>query len=149
MKWIKLASLVLLGAFYVFAGWNHFANPDFYKPMMPPYLPAHDLLIVLSGVAEIGLGLAVLVPQTRRLAAWGIVALLVAVVPANFHIAIYDLPIGTATEGAGGWNWVRIAFQPVLMLWAWWHTRPDPAPASDSYEASSSAAASGSSPTTP
>ncbi len=127
MKWVKLGSVALLGAFYVFGGWNHFANPDFYAPMMPPYLPAHDLLIRLSGVAEVTLGVAVLVPASRRLAAWGIIALLVAVVPANFHIAIYDLPIGEATQGAGGWNWVRIAFQPVLMLWAWWHTRPDPA----------------------
>lgn len=127
MKWLKLGLLVLMGAFYVLAGWNHFANPDFYAPMMPPYLPAHELLIAASGLAEIGLGLAVWVPQTRRLAAWGIVALLVAVVPANFHVAMHDVPIGEATQGAGVWNWVRIAFQPVLMLWAWWYTRPDPA----------------------
>jgi uncharacterized membrane protein len=126
VKWVKLGSLVLMGAFYVFAGWNHFANPEFYRPMMPPYLPAHDLLIVVSGAAEIALGIAVLIPRTRVLAAWGIVALLVAVVPANFHIAIHDIPIGGAAEGGGALNWVRIAFQPVLMLWAWWHTRRDP-----------------------
>lgn len=124
--WLKRGLLVLMAVFYVFAGWNHFANPDFYRPMMPPYLPAHDALIWISGVAEIALGIAVLIPAIRVPAAWGIVALLVAVVPANFHIAIHDIPIGGATEGAGALNWVRVALQPVLMLWAWWYTRPDP-----------------------
>ena len=147
MKWVKLGSLILMGVFYVFGGFNHFANADFYKPLMPPYLPAHDFLIALSGAAEIGLGLALFVPATRRIAAWGIIALLVAVVPANIHVAIYVVPMGTATEGYGIWNWVRIAFQPVLMLWAWWHTRPFAVGALQ--EASSSTVASGGSWTIP
>jgi len=126
VKWLKLGSLVLLGVFYVVAGVNHFANPDFYRPMMPPYLPAHDLLIWLSGVAEVALGVGMFIPQTRRWAAWGIIALLIAVVPANIHIAIHDIPIGGGSEGAGALNWVRVAFQAVLILWAWWHTGPPP-----------------------
>jgi len=125
MKWVKYGSLGLLAVGYVILGAYHFWNPDVYRPMMPAYLPEHDLLIAVSGAAEIALGLAILVPQTRVLAAWGIIALLVAVVPANINVAIYDIPIGNAPQGFGAAvNWGRVAFQPVLMLWAWWHTRP-------------------------
>jgi uncharacterized membrane protein len=117
-----------MGAFYVLAGANHFRDPAFYQPMMPPYLPAHDLLIQLSGVAEIVLGVAVLIPSLQRLAAWGIIALLIAVFPANLHVALHDIPVGGASEGLGIWNWVRLPIQAVLIAWAWWYTRPDQAP---------------------
>lgn len=125
---MTLAKRILLWAmavFYVLAGINHFRNPDFYLPMMPAYLPAHLELIYVSGVAEILLGIAVLVRRTRRLAAWGIIALLVAVFPANLNMAIYDIPVGGRSEGLGIWNWVRLPMQAVLIAWAWWYTRPD------------------------
>jgi uncharacterized membrane protein len=120
---LKQISLVVLAAFYVLAGVNHFLNPDAYEPMMPPYLPAHRFLILASGVAEVALGVLVLPRATRRWAAFGIIALLFAVLPANVHIAIYDLPLFGAEHGAGIWNWVRVAFQGVLIAWAWWHTK--------------------------
>jgi uncharacterized membrane protein len=125
MSVAKRASLWLMGAFYVFAGINHFRNPDFYLPMMPSYLPAHAELVFLSGVAEVLLGVAVVIPRTRRLAAWGIVALLIAVFPANLNMAIHDIPVGGRTEGLGIWNWVRLPMQAVLIAWAWWYTRPE------------------------
>ncbi len=59
----------------------------------------------------------------RRLAAWGIVALLIAIFPANVHIALHDVPVFGAARGAGVWNWVRLPFQAVLIAWAWWYTR--------------------------
>lgn len=121
----KVILLWLMAAFYVFAGINHFLDPGFYLPMMPPVLPWHRELVWLSGVAEVGLGLAVLVPRLRRLAAWGLVALLVAVFPANLHVALENVPIGGRTEGLGVWNWVRLPFQLVLIAWAWWYTRED------------------------
>jgi len=122
----KRILLWIMSVFYVFAGVMHFVNPGFYMPMMPPYLPWHLELVYLSGVAEIVLGLAVLVPAWRRLAAWGIILLLIAIFPANLHIALYNVPIGGASEGAGALNWVRLPFQLVLIVWAWWYTRPDP-----------------------
>lgn len=125
MSPLKRLLLYAMGAFYVFAGANHFMNTDFYLPMMPPWLPAHRLLIDLSGIAEIACGIGVLVRETRVAAAWGTVALLIAVFPANIHIAIHDIPIGGAREGAGALNYVRLAFQPVLIAWAWWYTRPE------------------------
>ncbi len=140
MKWLKRASLLLLSFFYIMAGINHFAKPDFYQPMMPPALPAHDLLIWIAGLAELALGVGVLIPETRRWAAWGIITLLIVVVPANIHIAVNNISIGGGSEGAGFLNWLRVAFQPVLILWAWWYTWPEPL-----QDASSSATSVGSS----
>jgi uncharacterized membrane protein len=113
-----------MGVFYVVAGANHFANTALYLPMMPPYLPYPRELVYLSGLAEVLLGVGVLVPATRRLAAWGIILLLIAIFPANVHIALHDVPVFGATHGLGVWNWVRLPFQGVLIAWAWWYTRP-------------------------
>jgi uncharacterized membrane protein len=118
----KQALLWLMGALYIVAGVLHFVATDAYLPLMPPWLPAHRALILLSGAAEVVLGALVLVPATRRLAAWGIVLLLIAVFPANLHVALHDVPLFGAMDGLGVWNWVRLPFQLVLMLWAWWYT---------------------------
>ena len=118
----KRALLWLMGTLYIVAGVLHFVATDAYLPLMPPWLPAHRALILLSGVAEVVLGALVLVPATRRLAAWGIVLLLIAVFPANLHVALHDVPLFGAAEGLGVWNWVRLPFQLLLMLWAWWYT---------------------------
>jgi uncharacterized membrane protein len=117
--------LWVMGLAYVGAGIVHFVNPDFYLPMMPPYLPYHLELVYLSGLAEILLGAAVLVPQMRRLAAWGIIVLLIAIFPANVHIAMHNVPVFGATEGAGVWNWVRLPLQGLLIWWAWLYTQDD------------------------
>ena len=118
----KRILLYVMAVFYMFAGVMHFVRPEFYRPMMPPYLPWHDFLILLSGLAEFVLGAAVLVPSIRPLAAWGIILLLIAIFPANLHIALHNVPVFNNTEGAGIWNWVRLPFQGVLILWAWWYT---------------------------
>jgi uncharacterized membrane protein len=123
MSLTKRVLLYVMAAFYIFAGVMHFLRPEFYRPMMPPYLPWHDFLIFLSGVAEVGLGAAVLVPSIRKPAAWGIILLLIAIFPANVHIALYNVPVFNNPEGAGLLNWVRLPFQAVLILWAWWYTR--------------------------
>jgi uncharacterized membrane protein len=124
---VKRILLWIMAAFYVFAGVMHFVRPDFYLPMMPPYLPWHPALVFLSGVAELVLGVAVLIPALRGAAAWGIILLLIAIFPANLHIALHNVPVFDNVEGAGIWNWVRLPFQLVLILWAWWYTQPDPA----------------------
>jgi len=130
MSLAKRLGLWLMGAFYVFAGFNHFRVPEFYIQIMPPVLPAHRELVELSGVAEFALGLVALllatrVPRIRRWTAWGIIALLVAVFPANLHVALNNVPIGGASEGLGIWNWVRLPFQALLIAWAWIYTRDD------------------------
>lgn len=126
MSRIKLGLLWLMAIFYVVGGVMHFVDPQFYLPMMPPYLPLHLELVYLSGMAEIALGIAVLFPSVRVQAAWGIILLLIAVFPANLHIAFNNVPIGGATEGLGALNWVRLPFQAVFIAWAWWYTKPAP-----------------------
>ena len=123
MSVAKRIGVWAMAAFYVLAGLNHFRDPGFYLPMMPPFLPWHRELVWASGVAELGLGLALLVPGLRRWAAWGVIALLVAIFPANLHVALENVPIGGRAEGLGVWNWVRLPFQLVLIAWAWLYTR--------------------------
>lgn len=125
MSLVKRIFLWLLGAFYLFAGLMHFWRPDFYMQIMPPYLPAHRMLVEFSGVAEFALGLVMLglgvqIPRLRRWTAWGIIALLVAVFPANIYAAQHDI------GGVGIWSWVRLPFQAVFIWWAWIYTRHDP-----------------------
>ncbi|TMA28117.1 MAG: DoxX family protein [Deltaproteobacteria bacterium] len=126
MSRAKTVSVWLMGAFYVIAGLNHFRAPEFYLPIMPPYLPWHSELIFLSGVAEVMIGVGLLVPRARVLAAWGAIALLVAVYPANIHQALADVQIGNPPHSVGALRWIRLPIQFVLMAWAYWHTRPEP-----------------------
>lgn len=115
----------VLTVLMVAAGVNHFVDPDTYVAMMPDVLPAHLLLVYISGVAEIAGGLGLILPATRRLAAWGLVALLVAVFPANLNMAVNELPLG-GRPLAPWMLWARLPVQAVLIAWAWWYTRPDP-----------------------
>lgn len=123
----KRALLWLMAVLYAFAGFNHLMNPGFYVAIIPPDLPSPEWLNVLSGLAEIVLAVYLLEPRTRVLAAWGIIALLIAIFPANLHVAIHNIgvPGGQPGTGIGALNWVRIPFQALFVLWAWWYTRPD------------------------
>jgi len=116
----KLALLVL-SAFFVLGGANHFLNPDFYVAMMPPYLPAHPALVSVSGVFEMLGGIGVLVPTVRARAGWGLVLLLVAVFPANLHMALNP----ELFPGLSGFAlYARLPFQALFVAWAYWATRP-------------------------
>jgi uncharacterized membrane protein len=120
VKRVKQILLWVMGLLYVAAGINHFVSTDFYVRIMPPYVPFHLAMVYLSGVAEIALGVAVLIPKTRRIAAWGIIALLVAVFPANVNMLLQE-PLGAPV-----WLlWLRLPLQGVLIAWAYWYTRPD------------------------
>jgi uncharacterized membrane protein len=123
MSKTKLVLLWVMAAFYVFAGIQHFRVPHFYMPMMPPYLPWHAELVFLSGVAEVLCGIGLLIPATRKYAAWATIALLVAVFPANIHVAVNNVALFGATEGAGAAGYIRLPLQLVLIAWAWWYTR--------------------------
>lgn len=121
---VKTVFRWVLTVFMVGAGVNHFINPAPYLAMMPEVLPAKAALVAISGVAEILGGLGLILPATRKLAAWGIIALLVAVFPANINMAVNDLPLGTTTVPS--WAlWARLPLQLVMIAWAWWFTRDD------------------------
>lgn len=121
----KRPLLCVMSAVYVLAGFNHLLNPQFYVAIIPPGLPSPEWLNLISGLAEIVLGVFVLEPRVRVLAAWGIVALLIAVFPANVHMALENVgPDGPGT-GSPAFNWMRLPFQGLFVAWAWWYTRPD------------------------
>ncbi len=124
MSRTKTVLLYIMAAFYIFAGYNHLANPEFYLAIMPPNLPEPELLNVISGLAEIVLGVFLLDPRTRALAAWGTIALLVAVFPANIYAATANIGPDGPGSGAGTANWIRLPFQIVFIAWAWWYTLP-------------------------
>ena len=125
MKRAKTILLWVMAAFYILGGLNHLVNPDFYLAIMPPKLPNPEWLNVVSGLAEIVLGVFVLEPRTRVFAAWGLIALLIAVFPANLYVALENVGVEGPGSGAGAGNWVRIPFQALFIVWAWWYTRPD------------------------
>ena len=114
----------LLAALFFVSGILHFIQTDFYLRLMPPYLPAPRALVYLSGIIEAGLGVLLLRPQYTRLAAWGLIATLIAVFPANLHAAMTAGTPEAALPGAPLWQWLRLPFQAVFIAWAYWFTRP-------------------------
>jgi uncharacterized membrane protein len=82
---IKEISLIIMAILYILAGLNHFKNPKFYLRIVPPFLPFPKWINWISGIAEIILGIMLFIPSTRILGAWGIIALLIAVFPANIY----------------------------------------------------------------
>jgi len=127
MSRTKRVLLWVMAAFYVVGGLNHLMNPEFYVAIVPPGLPNPEWLNVISGLAEIVLGVFVLEPRVRVLAAWGIIALLIAVFPANLWVALANIGLPGGEPGTGNalFNWVRLPFQGLFIVWAWWYTRPD------------------------
>jgi uncharacterized membrane protein len=122
MKIMKEVFRWLLAALFVLAGVSHFLRPQFYDPMVPPYLPWPHLLVVISGIAEIILGILLLIPRTSRLAAFGLIALLIAVWPANFHMALHPQLFPQFHAVA---LWIRLPLQFVLIAWTYWFARMD------------------------
>ena len=121
MRTLKIVLKYLLCVFFVLAGLNHFINPAFYLKIMPPYLPWHLFLVYLSGLFEIALGVLLFVPALTRVAAWGLIALLVAVFPANIQMAVNPQLYSDINPTA---LWLRLPLQAVLVAWAYWYTRP-------------------------
>ena len=119
MNRTKTAFKFLLAILMVGAGITHFVNPDFFLKIMPPYLPLHLELVYLSGCFEIALGGLLLVPRFSRLAAWGIIALLIAVFPANIYLFQNQelLPASPMV------HLLRLPLQIVFILWAYCFTR--------------------------
>ncbi len=110
---------ILLALFFIVSGANHFLSPHFYLAIVPPYLPWHAQLVAISGAAEIAGGLGILFPRTRKMAAWGLMALLVAVFPAN----IQTISTGAMIAGHAIPTcllWLRLPLQLVFGLWVYW-----------------------------
>jgi uncharacterized membrane protein len=123
----KRALRYVMGLTYALAGVLHFVAPNVYEQVVPPQLPKPRTLVYLSGIAEVGLGLGLLFERTRNVSAWGLVALLVAVFPANVYMAVADdLELEGVPEQFSDPSdaalWARLPLQAVLVAWAWWYT---------------------------
>ncbi|GAA4328564.1 hypothetical protein GCM10023149_32650 [Mucilaginibacter gynuensis] len=122
---LKLLSLTLLILLYLAAGINHFINPDGYIRIIPAYLPAHSLLNLLAGGFEILFALLLIFKKTRQPAAWGIILMLIAFLPVHITM-VADAPLQVGKLMVTPLiAWLRlVVLQPLLILWAWWHTKP-------------------------
>ena len=110
----------LLSLVVIVTGVLHFIAPDKLVKIVPDWLPAPRVLVLVSGVFEIAGGIGLLIKQTRTLAAWGLAALFAAVFPANVNMAVHKI----YTDNP--WIlWGRLPFQGILIAWAYWLTRPD------------------------
>ena len=122
---LKLVMKWLFGLLFIAAGANHFRKLDLFVRIMPPYLPWHRELVLVSGACEIVLGGLLLVPRYSRYAAWGLIALLIAVFPTNLYMAMNPdrfadlVPNFTITPVM---LWLRLPLQGVPIAWAYWFT---------------------------
>jgi uncharacterized membrane protein len=110
----------LLAALVAIIGVTHFANPAPFVRMMPPIFPAPLVWVYLSGAAEVGLGILLAWDRTRKLAAFGMIALFLAVFPANVNMAINDIQLDPASPAPSWVLWARLPLQAVLIAWAWY-----------------------------
>jgi uncharacterized membrane protein len=127
MSTTKRVMMGLLSLNLAATGFLHLLRPEFFVAIIPPGLPNPEWLNVIAGLAEIVLGVFLLEPRVRVFAAWGIIALAIAVFPANVYVALENvgLPDGEPGTGNAIVNWVRLPFQLLFVAWAWWYTRTD------------------------
>jgi uncharacterized membrane protein len=122
-----------LAGFMTLMGVLHFTHAEVFAAVVPDYLPAPLFLAYVSGICEIGLGVGLCFERTRRWAAWGLVALYIAVFPANVHMALHPnlvlpgIPLEHAPSALG--LWLRLPFQLVFLYWAYVYTKPARQPA--------------------
>jgi uncharacterized membrane protein len=116
---IRSVSIGLMSFLFIAAGVNHFVSPDVYLKIMPGYLPWPLALVYVSGFFEVVGGIGVAVPRLRRAAGWGLIALLIAVFPANVDMLV------NADQFPAIPVWALVARMPlqgVLIAWVWWAT---------------------------
>lgn len=122
MNHLRAVFRLLLALLFVTAGVLHFLRPSPFVQIVPPYLPYPLALVYISGVCELIGGFGILVPWLRRIAGLGLIALLIAVFPANLHMALGDVRV-EGVEIPSLLLWLRVPFQLVLIAWAYWCTQ--------------------------
>ena len=123
--YIKYVSILVMSFFYIRIGIQHFINPvDPFLYIIPPALKSIGLeLVYISGYFEIVLGILLLIPQTRKIAAYGLILLLLAVYPANLYLAFYELPQKLTGYDSFTVSWVRLPIQFIFLGLAYWHSK--------------------------
>jgi uncharacterized membrane protein len=113
-RWI---SRLLAAVMFIIGGAMHFILPSTYRKIIPPHFPSPAALVAISGFAEIAFGSGLLIRPLRRTAGWGLIALLLAVFPANIYMAVAPEHVGVKLPS---WVlWGRLPLQFVLIGWVW------------------------------
>jgi len=112
-----------MSLFYAMVGVQHFIDPDWFVKIMPPYLPMHYEAVYISGFFEILLGAMLLFKQTRYVASWGLMLLLLAVYPANIYLAFNEIPQEAIGISAFAASWIRLPIQFIFLGLAYWHSK--------------------------
>ena len=124
MKIFKNLSIYLLSLFYIYVGVKHFIDPYWFLYIIPPYLDFVGIeLVYLSGFFEVILGTLLIFKKTRKIGAYGLILLLIAVYPANIYLALNERPqelIGISSFAA---SWIRLPIQFILIGLAYWHSK--------------------------
>ena len=120
-QWWRKFSLFGLSLFFIYFGIDHFINPEFYLSIMPPAFPLHVEAVYISGFFEILGGISVLIAPLRKIAGWGLVALLICVYPANIYMAITPEAF---PEISIELLYFRLPLQFLFIYWAYSVTRP-------------------------
>ena len=114
--------LLVIALFFIAGGIAHFVVADFFIMAMPDYLGYHKELVIISGVFEILGAIGILVPQTRLLAGYGLLALIVAVYPANVNMALHPEKFKDIPEL---FLYIRLPFQILFNWFVWWAIAPE------------------------
>tara|TARA_Y100001970_G_C14215387_1_gene849343 strand:+ start:1397 stop:1777 length:381 start_codon:yes stop_codon:yes gene_type:complete len=120
---LKTISIAIMSIFYIQIGIKHFTDPNWFMPIMPPYLPYHKALIYISGFFEILFGLMLIFDRTRFMAGWGLILLLVAVYPANIYLAFNSDVQQQMNISHFLASWVRLPLQFVFIWIAYKHSK--------------------------
>jgi uncharacterized membrane protein len=113
-----------MGSAYIYVGIRHFIDPNFFLAIMPDYLPYHLEAVYISGVFEILLGGMLLFKKSRRIAGWGLIALLIAVFPANIYLAQNEAA-QQSLDISQSLAIIRLPFQALFLGLAYWHTKDE------------------------
>ena len=124
IKVVKYISIYLMVYFYINVGIKHFPDPNWFLYIIPPYLEFVGIeLVYLSGFFEVILGTLLIFKKTRKIGAYGLILLLIAVYPANIYLALNERPqelIGISSFAA---SWIRLPIQFILIGLAYWHSK--------------------------
>jgi uncharacterized membrane protein len=122
MPTLKLIGLWALSIAMIGIGVLHFVRPKPFVRIVPAYLPAPLALVYISGFFEILGGFGLLLPATRAWAAWGLIALYLAVFPANVYMLTHNVSLDPKKPIPRWALWLRLPFQLVFIAWAYWFT---------------------------
>jgi uncharacterized membrane protein len=120
---LKLAALCVLAVAMIAVGVLHFVRPKAFVRIVPKFLPAPLALVYISGFFEILGGVGLLIPETRTSAAWGLIALYVAVFPANIYMLTHNISLNPKKPIPRWALWMRLPFQFLFIAWAYWFTQ--------------------------